>query len=131
MNKDKQLMNLTWKYFWKQKIQEFGTFFGVIFLTIITLYLFSYLGRFFDELIIQYFDGELIFVLMNTFWKHMAYGLLALCFLLEIGVLLYLLIFICCNICYYVIYYPIKYFIESNWNKAKEKARLELKNKKR
>jgi len=109
MNKQK-LKSLTYKYFWQQKFKEVGLFFGIPTLSIGLLYLLSYFGRWLDNLLggINMMNGN------SIFWEHIGYGFLGIIYLLFIFIVLFALFgaFYC--------------WIESNWKKAKKRAREEL-----
>ena len=74
MNKKEQIKKQTWIYFIQQKIIETL----VISLGIGILYLLSYIGRWIDVEKARINSGVLLFEAMDTFWKHMAYGILGL-----------------------------------------------------
>ena len=117
MNK---LKSLTWHYFWEQKLEEINDYFlnpifqigfwGLI--SGIILYGFSYFGRWID---ITFFSDNLSFEVMETLGEHVTYGLLGLLFLILMILVVYM-----------IIYYAMEW-IFSNWERAKQRAKLDLK----
>jgi len=111
---NKQLKSLTYKYFWQQKFKEVGLFFGIPTLSIGVLYLLSYFGRWFD---LASFGGKgriLIMEANKTFWEHIRYGVFGLVVILILLAILFVMIDVFVN------------WICSNWEKAKQRAKMEL-----
>jgi formate-dependent nitrite reductase membrane component NrfD len=110
MNKQK-LKSLTYKYFWQQKFKEVGLFFGIPILSIGVLYLFSYFGRWVENL-----WGDSFSISSNiTFWQHIGYGGLGILYFALISFFIILIIGVFLK------------WIDSNWEKANKRAMEELK----
>lgn len=109
-----QLKRLTWKYFIQQKVKEviipilYGGY------TLLGLMFFSYFGRWIDEFFFtKGWIPQLMFNSMSTFWGYLCYGVLgALCVIPLVFLI-----------------FALRYWIKSNWKKAKQRAKEELKKK--
>jgi len=109
---NEQLKSLTWKYFWKQKFKEVGLFFGILILSIGVLYLLSYLGRWINLDILKV-PNPLVKA-NETFFQHIFYGIFGFVYLSSVIILLCLIVSAFCE------------WINSNWKKAKQRAKMEL-----
>jgi formate hydrogenlyase subunit 3/multisubunit Na+/H+ antiporter MnhD subunit len=102
MNKQ-DIKKLTWKYFWQQKLKEIGIFVGIVGGIIFLPYWFGLLTKLiFPMFETDFFEGEFG---RFSIWLH---GL----FFLALFLLILLVIW---------------YWVEINWDKAKERAEKELK----
>jgi len=109
---NEQLKSLTYKYFWQQKFKEVGLFFGIPILSIVILYLLSYLGRWINLDILKV-PNPLVKA-NETFFQHIFYGILGFVYLSFVIILLYIIVSAFCE------------WIKSNWEKAKQRAKMEL-----
>jgi len=129
MNKQK-LKKLTWKYFWQQKFSEVWIVVLIPTLVVGLLYLLSFPMRKLDLFLNEQYALEfskLILEEMNTFWNHMTYGFVGASILFLVILLIYVVGFVIFLI-FSSIYELFCSWIKSNWKKAKERARKEIKN---
>lgn len=111
MKKQEQIKKQTWKFFWQQKFQEIGRFFGVVF----GIYLLP---------IIMNKTGltriVLVDILEDSLGKYMwVDGLLAL--------LIMVLILSAASLLLYALYLVGTDWIEENWERAELRAEVEYK----
>ena len=125
MNK---LNNLTWKYFFEQKVKELVCLIlGTIVLGIVW-YGFAHFGRFVDLWLGDNIGMVLLCETMNTFGQYVSYGLLGIFILAVLLIAIFLAVFLSIKILYLIFYKLIwECIIMRNWKKAKSRAEKELK----
>lgn len=118
MNKQQKIKQLTWNYFWKQKIKE------------VLLFILSVTGIIF----IPFYIGKLMsyrFGTKFTYWfcctnEEMATGFCKIS-LMDLWGLGFLTLFSFFGSIFIIFYFG-KMWIKSNWKKAKAKAKRDMKN---
>jgi hypothetical protein len=120
VKKMNKLDELTWKYFWKQKLKEVLTFVGIIFLIffipmIILSMTYAISPKYVTNIASSFVDIE--FNLSTLRFLEM-YGVGII--LSFIDIVFVFMIYVFCSI--------IKEWLEDNWEKARERANKEVKN---
>jgi ABC-type multidrug transport system fused ATPase/permease subunit len=118
MNKQEKLKKLTWKYFREQKAKEINFFFGIIGLILLSTILIFLAGA------LVYFIILYVIAPLTTFIGRLILNKDAnevLCSFIGTLILIISILAV----------YGFTYWLSSNYKKAKARAELELKNKKR
>lgn len=116
MNKKERINELTWKYFWQQKVREVSLFLLVVISIIFVPYFSGYfVGDNIDEMCGPYVGIEQECSNFDMWIEGLAY-----IFMIIVGMAL---VYIFGSLMYEVF----KNWIESNWEKAKHKAEKEIK----
>lgn len=110
------LKKLTWKYFWKQKLNEIGITFGILFAFTILPWLMGYIGCYFNPIFVENFVFDDVILKCHTgFWVMYGLGWVTMLSLFIVILAIGLIIAIIIG------------WIYNNWEKAEKRAREELK----
>jgi len=120
MKKEENLIELSKKYFWEQKLKEFGWVLVIIFGLLLFVSLMYFLGRAFPCYKIaessEQFNGTILFSdeVCSGYTDYIAHGTL------------YLIVILLCLVVVGIVCYLIYIFIHSNTIKARKKALIKI-----